>query len=167
MLTTLQGAFMNMLKKITLMTALFIGFFMTGSIWAKADTATANNMIPMLRAMYQVDYAEAILQNNLNTLNTCRANKASDIEIAIAQGAVTDATNLLGTLNGMIARDVKLISAAPAGVVNTPTLAVNNMTAQGAWSDYFTKAKVNHLMIFPTLHGKKNYSKTYTPFCMY
>ena len=159
---------MNMLKKIIISVCfIFGGFFVAGSVSVKADTVTANNMIPILHAMYQVDYAEAILQNNLNTLNTCRANKASDLEIAIAQAAVTDANNLLGTLNGMISRDVTLISAAPAGVVNTPTLAVNNMTAQGAWSDYFTKAKVNHVMIFPTLQQKKTYSRIYTPFCLY
>ena len=159
---------MNIFKKILLASCLnIIGFITVGTASVKADTVTANNMIPMLRAMYQVDYAEAILQNNLNTLNTCRANKASDLEIAIAQGSVTDAKNLLATLNAMISRDVTLISAAPAGIVNTPTLAVNNMTAQGAWSDYFTKAKTNHLMIFPSLQGKKTYSRIYTPFCMY
>ena len=159
---------MNIFKKILLASCLnIIGFITVGTACVKADTVTANNMIPMLRAMYQVDYAEAILQNNLNTLNTCRANKASDLEIAIAQGSVTDAKNLLATLNAMISRDVTLISVAPAGIVNTPTLAVNNMTAQGAWSDYFTKAKTNHLMIFPSLQGKKTYSRIYTPFCMY
>ncbi len=144
-----------------------MAFLSLGSISVKADTATANNMVPLLRAMYQVDYAEAILQNNLNTLKTCRANKASESQIAIAQAAVTDATNLLNTLNVMVSRDAALIGAAPAGVVNPSTFAVNSMSVQGAWNDYFTKAKVNHVMIFPTLKGKLNHSKIYTPFCMY
>ncbi len=135
----------------------------------KADTATANAMVPVLRAMYQVDQAEAILESNKEMLRSCRANNANAYQKAVAQAAVTDATNLLNSLNTMIARDTTLIQAAPAGVVNAPTFAVNSMNARGAWYDYYNKLKLDQAGIFPVVINKKSGSvpRVYTPFCMY
>ncbi len=128
----------------------FGAFLVLGSVSVKADTATANTMIPILRTMYNVDGAEIILNNKIAALNACRANKASAQEIALAKAAVTDAKNLLNTLNALISRDVLLITKAPAGVVNPPTFATNSLAARGAWNDYVYKEKTNHVLVFPS-----------------
>ena len=128
----------------------FAGFLAFGSISVKADTTTAAYMTPVLRAMYHVDEAEAILNNKVAALEACRKNNASDFEMALAQAAVNDATNLLNTLNVLIVRDTTIISYAPAGVVNPPSFATNSLTAQGAWNDFIYREKVNHVMVFPS-----------------
>ena len=106
----------------------------------KADEVTAANMVPTFRLMYNVDGAEAILQQNKNILNMYRKSGTAE-EKAMAQAAVNDATNLVNTLNGLIARNTELIRVAPAGAVNPATYAVNTMYAQTAWCDYVNKIK--------------------------
>ena len=157
-----------MRKIIVLITLVFV-FCGLKSMPVLADTATANNMLPVLRAMYHVDEAEAILRDNKNILNECRKNKASAYDTALAQAAVTDASNLLNTLNALIARDTLIISAAPAGVVNPPSFATNSLAAQGAWSDYFTKARAGHALIWPAGQIPGSYATAIAirPFSMY
>ena len=140
-----------MTKTKSLLAVVTFGMFLSlGCLSVKADTATATNMIPTLRAMYRVNEAEVILNNKVAALKACRRNKASDYEIALAQAAVTDAKNLLNTLNGLISRDITMIKLAPAGVVNPPTFATNSLSAQGAWNDFIYKEKCNHVMVFPS-----------------
>lgn len=139
-----------MTKKTIVLAALTAtAFLVFGSTPVKADTVTAKNMTPTLRAMYQVDLAESILKEKVAALKACRKNHASSYEIALAQNAVNDATNLVNTLNTMVARDTTLISLTPAGVVNPPTFATNSLAAQGAWSDFIKLEKINHAMAFP------------------
>ncbi len=147
----------------------FISFVLIGSHPVKADQATAANMQSVLRSMYNVDQAEAILNNKKAVLAACKAGKASAIEIAVAQSAVNDAVNLLNTLNAMIARDTTLIQAAPAGVVNPPTLAVNSLTAQGAWNDFINREKVNHVIVFPKarIPSAAEVARASAPFVMF
>ena len=106
----------------------------------KADAVTASNMVPTFRLMYNVDQAEAILKENKKILKNSRKG-GNAAEIALAQAAVTDATNLVNTLNVLIARNTELIKAAPPGVINPATYAVNSMYAQTAWCDYINKIK--------------------------
>ena len=134
-----------MLAFITALT--FISF---GSVSARADTATAQTMVPILRTMYNVEGAEIILSNKTAALNSLRKNKASAQEIANAKAAVTDAKNLLKTLNALISRDITIIQKAPAGVVNPPSFATNSLAARGAWNDYVYKEKTNHTLVFPS-----------------
>ncbi len=157
-----------MIKKTILITCLtVIAFFSTGSTDVKADTATAAYMKSAIRALYQVDQAEVILNTNMANLQTCLKNHASEMEIAFAQASVNDATNLLNTLNTMVTRDCTMIEIAPAGVINPPSFAVNTMTAQGAWHDYFYRIKAYQSGVYPFPTNKKTYSVVYTPFCMY
>lgn len=121
-----------------------------GSVSARADAATAATMVPILRTMYNVEGAEIILSNKTAALNTLRKNKASAQEIANAKAAVTDAKNLLNTLNGLISRDITIIQKAPAGVVNPPSFATNSLAARGAWNDFVFKEKTNHTLVFPS-----------------
>ena len=135
-----------MIKKAILITCLtVIAFFVTGSTDVKADTATAAYMTSAIRALYQVDQAEVILNTNM----------------------ANDATNLLNTLNTMVTRDCTMIEIAPAGVINPPSFAVNTMTAQGAWHDYFYRIKAYQSGVYPFPTNKKTYSVVYTPFCMH
>ena len=117
---------------------------------AKADNATADNMMPYLRTMYNVDGAKLILQNKQAILQECKKAHAPAEQIALAQAAVNDANNLLNTLNTMIARDMIIIQAAPAGVVNSPSLATNSLMAQGAWNDFVNREKAGHAMLYAT-----------------
>ena len=121
-----------------------------GSVSARADAATAQTMVPILRTMYNVEGAEIILSNKTAALNSLRKNKASAQEIANAKAAVTDAKNLLNTLNGLISRDITIIQKAPASVVNPPSFATNSLAARGAWNDYVYKEKTNHTLVFPS-----------------
>lgn len=106
----------------------------------KADEVTASNMVPVFRLMYNVDGAEAILEQNKNNLKMYRKS-GTDMEKAMAQAAVNDATNLVNTLNVLIAKNTELIRVAPPGAVNPSTYAVNSMYAQTAWCDYVNKIK--------------------------
>lgn len=150
---------------ISLLTLLACAAFI--SIPVKADTATANAQIPIFRLMYHADEAEAIVANNKSILSDCRKNKASAAEITLAQTAVNDAQNLLNTINTMIERNRILIAAAPAGVVNPSSFAVNSLSVQGAWNDYYTRAKVGHALIWPTGPKAKANPLACSPFCMY
>ena len=137
-------------RKIVIACLSFFAFFMLGSVPARADAATAADFMPVLRAMYRVDDAQAILSCKVAALDACRRNNASACQIAMAQAAVNDATNLLNTLNTMIARDTIIITAAPAGVVNTPSFATNSLAAQGAWYDFMTKEMYGHAILIPS-----------------
>ena len=106
----------------------------------KADEVTASNMVPVFRLMYNVDGAETILAQNKDILKMYRKSGTA-AEKAMAQAAVNDATNLVNTLNVLIAKNTELIKAAPAGDVNPATYAVNTMYAQTAWCDYVNKIK--------------------------
>ena len=136
-------------RKLLLALMTLITFLELGSVYAKADPATAQNMIPVLWAMYHVDEAEAILNTKKEALAACRKNKAGAVETAAAQAAVNDAVNLVNTLNAMITRDTIIITAAPSGVVNPPSFATNSFAAQGAWNDYLYREKTGHVMVFP------------------
>lgn len=139
-----------MIKRKIIFACLTVLTFLTfGTVSVKADPATAANMMPVLRTMYHVEEAEAILNDKVAALGACKKNNASAFEIARAQAAVNDATNLLNTLNTMIVRDTIIIEAAPAGVVNPPSFATNSFAAVGAWNDFIYKEKAGHVMIFP------------------
>ena len=140
-----------MTKIRLLLACLTFGAFITlGSVPVKADTVTATNMIPILRAMYHVDMAESVLNDKIAALNACRANNAPEYEKALAQAAVMDATNLVNTLNVLIVRDTALIEPAPPGVVNPATFATNSLAAQQAWNDFMNKEKFRALVLFNT-----------------
>lgn len=158
-----------MIKKLLCVLFTFLAFSALGSVPVKADSATANNMLPVLRAMYHVDEAEAILNVKVAALNACRKNKVSAMETAVAQAAVNDATNLLNTLNAMIASDTIIIKAAPAGVVNPPSFAVNSLAAEGAWHDFWVRENAGHVMIFPqaAVPSAAEVAFASTPFQMY
>ena len=160
----------DMIKRKILFACLTVlSFLMLGSVSVKADAATAKNMVPILRAMYNVDAAETIRNDKIAALKACKKRKASAFEIATAQAAVTDATNLLNTLNGLIARDTAIINAAPAGVVNPASFATNSLAAQGEWNDYFYKEKTGHVLIFPTasVPSQSELTLACKPFSMY
>ncbi len=106
----------------------------------KADEVTAANMVPTFRLMYNVAGAEQILQEKKNILAMYKKSGIA-AEKALAQAAVNDASNLVNTLNGLIARNTELIKLAPAGEINPATYAVNTMYAQTAWADYVNKIK--------------------------
>ena len=106
----------------------------------KADEVTASTMVPIFRLMYNVDGAETILAQNKSILANYRKSGTA-AEKAMAQAAVNDATNLVNTLNVLIAKNTELIKIAPPGAVNPSTYAVNNMYAQTAWCDYVNKIK--------------------------
>ena len=106
----------------------------------KADEVTASNMVPVFRLMYNVDGAETILAQNKSILANYRKSGTA-AEKAMAQAAVNDATNLVNTLNVLIAKNTELIKIAPPGAVNPSTYAVNSMYAQTAWCDYINKVK--------------------------
>ena len=106
----------------------------------KADEVTASNMVPVFRLMYNVDGAETILAQNKDILKMYRKSGTA-AEKAMAQAAVNDATNLVNTLNVLIAKNTEIIRVAPPGVVNPSTYAVNSMYAQTAWCDYVNKIK--------------------------
>lgn len=128
-------------KKILMIICLtFAVSLSSAAVPVKADTVTADNMIPVFRCMYHVDMAEAILQNSKNTLDQCIAGNAPACEIAAAQAAVINATNLLNTLNTMIARNTIMIKAAPPGVINPPSYSTNSLFAQAAWRDYMLRS---------------------------
>jgi len=120
----------------------FASFLTLGSVSAKADTATAASLVPILRTMYHVDLAESIVNDKNAVLKSCYANNASEYEKALAQSAVNSATNLLNTLNVLIARDTALTEPAPPGVVNPATFATNSLMAQQAWNDYLYREKI-------------------------
>ena len=128
------------MKKIPSICLIIMVCVALGPRTVSADEVTAANMVPVFRAMYNVDGAEMILQERKNALNIYSKN-GTDIEKAMARAAVNDATNLVNTLNVLIARNTELISAAPAGAVNPATYAVNSMYAQTAWCDYVNKIK--------------------------
>ena len=158
-----------MKRKIILTILTAVTFSALVSVPVKADTTTATNMLPILRAMYHVDEAEAIVNEKTAALAACRANNASAFEMATAQAAVNDATNLLNTLNTMIARDTVIIQAAPPGVVNPPSFATNSLAASGAWNDFMYKEKTGHVMVFPSSPVPSAYELTLAakPFTMY
>ena len=160
----------DMIKRKILFACLTVlSFLMLGSVSVKADAATAKNMLPILRAMYHVDEAEAVLNDKVAVLRSCKKSKASDMETAVAQAAVADATNLLNTLNGLIARDTNIITLSPAGVVNPQSFATNSLAAQGAWNDFIYKEKTGHVLIFPAASVPKQSELTLAckPFSMY
>ena len=128
------------MKKIIAFCLIFLSCASLNMSSVKADEVTAANMVPTFRLMYNVDGAEAILAENKKALKMCRKSGTAT-EKALAQAAVNDATNLVNTLNGLIARNTELIKAAPAGAVNPSTYAVNTMYAQTAWCDYINKIK--------------------------
>ena len=138
-------------KKITLFAFIAtLAFMAFKTVPVKADTVTAKNMVPVLRAMYNVDQAESILRDKKAAFKACRKNKVSALEMALAQAAVTDATNLVNTLNGLVARDTDLIKAAPANVVNPSTFATNSLAAQGAWNDFIYRERAGHALVIPS-----------------
>lgn len=159
-----------MIKRTVLVACLMItAFFAASAVPVKADTTTAKNMIPVLRMMYHVDEAEVILQNKVAELSAARKSKAPDYQIAMAQVAVNDATNLVNTLNLMVSRDATLVQAAPAGVVNTPSFGVNSLMAQGAWNDFIYKERTGHVIMFPVsrVPTSAEVSRASKPFGMY
>ena len=137
-----------MIKKMILAAATVMTVTTLSTAPVKADAVTAQNMIPVLRAMYNLDMAESIQRDKVAALNACRQRGASDLEIELAVGAVHDINNLVNTLNTMIARDTILIKAAPPGVVNTPSFGTHMLTAQGAWNDFITRERAGHVMLF-------------------
>ncbi len=144
-------------------------FLSLGSLTVKADQATAATMQPVLRAMYHVDEAEAILRDKKAALAACRKANAPALQMAAARAAVNDASNLLNALNAMIASDTIIINAAPPGVVNPPSFAVNSLTAQGAWHDFWVREAAGHVMIFPAaaVPSAAEMETAIQPFCMY
>ena len=128
------------MRKLFTLGLMIIASFVFCAVPVKADDVTAANMVPTFRLMYNVDQAEAILKQKKDELKIYRKS-GTDAEKALAQAAVNDATNLVNTLNGLIARNTQLIQAAPPGTVNPSTYAVNSMYAQTAWCDYFNKIK--------------------------
>ena len=137
-----------MIKKMILVAAAVTALTTLSAVPVKADAVTARNMIPVLRAMYNLDMAESIQRDKVAALNACRQRGASDLEIELAVGAVHDINNLLNTLNTMIARDEIVLKAAPPGVVNTPSFGTHMLTAQGAWNDFITRERAGHVMLF-------------------
>ena len=128
------------MRKIIALLFIFMSFAAFNASIARADEVTAANMVPAFRLMYNVDGAETILREKKNILAMYKKG-GTEAEKALAQAAVNDASNLLNTLNGLIARNTELIKAAPAGVVNPSTYAVNSMYAQNAWCEYVNKIK--------------------------
>ncbi len=128
------------MKKILTLCFIAFAFAALASTPVKADAVTAQNMVPTFRLMYNVDGAEQILQEKKNILKMYKKSGTPE-QKALAQAAVNDATNLLNTLNVLIAKNTELIKAAPAGVVNPGTFAANSIFAQNAWCDYVNKIK--------------------------
>ena len=130
-----------MFKKALLAGIATIMIFAVKPVNVMADEATADSMIPTLRMLYHVDAAEQNLLLKKDALNNCIISNASVYETAKAQAEVNAAANLLNSLNVMIARDMNIIGAAPAGVVNPPSFAINNLLAQNAWYDAISLQK--------------------------
>ncbi len=128
------------MRKIIAFMFLLVSCAALSTIPVKADEVTAANMVPTFRLMYNVDGAELILQEKKNILAMYKKN-GTEAERNLAQAAVNDATNLVNTLNVLIARNTELIRVAPPGAVNPSTYAVNSMYAQTAWCDYVNKIK--------------------------
>ncbi|MCR5672444.1 MAG: hypothetical protein K6F87_01865 [Lachnospiraceae bacterium] len=128
------------MRKVIVFCLIFLSCAALKANPVKADEATAANMVPTFRLMYNVDGAEALLLQNKNILSMYRKNGTAE-EKAMAQAAVNYAADLVNTLNGLIARNTELIRVAPAGTVNPSTYAVNSMYAQTAWCDYVNKIK--------------------------
>ena len=122
--------------------------FASGAIPVKADTATANDMRQVFRAMYRVDEAEAILKQNKEILRQYKKTHATAYELAMAQASVNNASNLVNTLNTMVERNTILVKAAPPGVINPPSYGANSLFVQKAWSDYYKNN--SYLILFPT-----------------
>ncbi|MCR5686875.1 MAG: hypothetical protein K6G58_02440 [Lachnospiraceae bacterium] len=158
-----------MIKKMILVTLMTFTACIACTTPAKADAKTAAAFMPTMRAMYHIDEAEAVLAAKKAALSSYRKNHASAGELALAQAAVDDASNLVSTLNVLLARDSIILKAAPAGVINPPSFAVNSLEAQGAWNNYLTHELTGHVLIYPAgpLPNPIDTARACSPFCMY